>query len=64
MYTRNSLLSKQEQNDLTVVCEHTKLHFHAMAARPKVARELIRDHLADAKRTYDFNQKYRNKRSK
>ena len=34
-------ITKDEQRKLRVVCAWTRLRFDAMAARPKVARELI-----------------------
>ena len=41
-------LSVLQQRHLRLVCKHCNLSFHAMAARPKVALELIRAHLTQS----------------
>ena len=49
METVKYYLSKTELDNLRLVCKYTKLSFHAMAARPEVAKQLIREQLAPAK---------------
>ena len=34
-------ITSTEQKKLRIVCKYTRLSFPAMAARPKIARELI-----------------------
>ena len=44
-------LNKAELSNLRKVCKYTKLSYQAMAARPEVARKLIREHLATAQKS-------------
>lgn len=44
-----SYLSKAELRQLRLVCRFTRLPFQAQAARPNVARELIREYLDEAR---------------
>jgi len=41
------LLTKAELRELKRRCKKANLSFHAMAARPKVARELLKDRRLD-----------------
>ena len=44
MKTTKYNLTAKEQYQLRIVCNYTRLSFHAMAARPIVARGLIAEH--------------------
>jgi hypothetical protein len=42
-------LTKKQLRDLRIVCKYTRLSFHAMAARPEIAKQLINDYLNSAR---------------